>query len=119
VDISETVTVDVVPVREFIIEPTESVSIDRVQNHAAFNKRGDKIAWINSDKNEVFVTDNDGNHLFNFGSTGRGPEEFLEVFSIGFDLEENVVVYDAKLDLFKKFKISHNFIILNNIFVAK
>jgi len=103
-DISEDVNINVNHVREFIIEPTDEVSIDRVQDIAVFNRQENKIAWVNRDKNEVFVTDIEGNHIYNFGSTGQGPEEFLEIFSIGFDSHDNIIVYDAKLDLFKKFE---------------
>jgi len=103
-DISEKVDINLIPIHEFTIEPTDEVSIDRVQDIAVFNRQENKTAWVNRDKNEVFVTDIDGNHLYNFGSTGEGPEEFLEIFSIGFDSHDNIIVYDAKLDLFKKFE---------------
>ena|SRR6056297_2830270 len=110
-NISKTTSIELSHIRDFYIEPTSEVTIDRVHNIALFNQQGDKIAWINSDKNQVFVTDTIGTHLFNFGSTGRGPKEFLEIFSVGFDSENNVIVYDAKLDLFKKFNSSGVFVV--------
>lgn len=102
-NISKATTIELTHIRDFYIEPTSEVTIDRVYDIASFNQQGNKIAWINSDKNQVFVTNTKGDHLFNFGSSGRGPEEFLEVFSVGFDSDDNVIVYDAKLDSFKKF----------------
>lgn len=87
----------------FSIEPTPDIHIDRASDVVAFNSSEDKMAWINQDKNQVFVTDTTGAHLFHFGSRGQGPEEFLEISGIGFNENDEIIVFDAKQNMFKNF----------------
>lgn len=109
-DISSEVVLSLDSLYSFKIESTKEVTIDRIRNIVVFNHEEDKIAWVNDDKKEIFVTDTNGNHIYNFGSIGRGPTEFLEISSIGFNINNDLVIYDGRQDLFKKFREPGNLI---------
>lgn len=89
----------------FTIENSDEFSLDRVRNVPIINKDETKIAWINEDSWEIFITDMKGEFISSFGRSGRGPEEFQEIAAIGFDSEDNIIVFDVLQDQFKKFNI--------------
>lgn len=103
VDLSDGVQLNLEKISEFKIENTQHLTLDRIRDVVVLNQEEKRLAWVNEDKNEVFITDINGKYICKFGSQGRGPKEFLEITSVGFGSENNIFVYDAKLDLFKKF----------------
>lgn len=110
VDFSSNYNITLERIGGFTIDNNSEVRLDRMKNIVAFNHREDRIAWVNDDINRIFVTDNKGNLICAFGSSGRGPEEFLEVSIFGFNSKDHVIVYDARQAMFKQFDDNCNFV---------
>ena len=108
-NLSDGVQLNLKKISEFKIENTQHLTLDRIRDVVVLNQEENRLAWVNEDKNEVFITDINGKFICKLGSQGRGPKEFLEITSVGFDSENNIFVYDAKLDLFKKFNDKFDF----------
>ncbi|HMB96956.1 MAG TPA: 6-bladed beta-propeller [Balneolaceae bacterium] len=92
----------------FVID-SEELFLDRVRDVAVFNHDESLIGWINDDRNEIFVTDTQGNYIAKFGSSGSGPSEFQYITAIGFDSNNNIFTYDPRLGLFKIFTLDGEF----------
>ena len=63
------------------------------------------VCRIVIDKSEVFVTETTGAFITKFGARGKGPEEIQYVSSLGFDSQNNIIIHDPFLNLFKIFSI--------------
>ncbi|MEX0662758.1 MAG: 6-bladed beta-propeller [Balneolaceae bacterium] len=92
-------------VDSFKISNSEDLILDKVRDIPVLNHDETKIAWINEDRWEVFITNLNGDYITSFGSTGSGPEEFQEIAALGFDQNDNIVVFDVLLDKFKIFNL--------------
>src|SRR5690625_4272117 len=104
-DRSSDINITVEKVDEFSLNGQE-VTLDRVKNLVAANHNDSLLAWINDDKNEIIVTDSQGNLVSKFGKKGRGSEELSNISAFGFDRNNHLIVYDSSQDFFKKFSVS-------------
>jgi len=92
-------------VRGFQIREHSKIDLGRIGDFIVFNEDESLMAWINESDNEIFVTDTLGNISLVIGGTGRGPEEFINISSLGFNDKNQVVVYDWEQDLIKFFNL--------------
>lgn len=92
-------------VSEFIISSPD-LTLNNVRQIAIVNFDNSKVAWINEDSNEIFITDLNGEFISKFGSRGSGPEEFGRISSYGFTEDDNIIVYDSSQDYLKLFNLN-------------
>lgn len=93
---------------------TDIVMLDRVLDIPVISPDESLMAWVNSDKNEIVVTDRRGNIVSRFGKKGRGSEEFINISAIGFEDNSSIIVYDSSQDFLKKFSIDGKLLKIEN-----
>lgn len=99
---TETITskIDLTPVSEFQISNTNAL-IGNIRVGFQVSHQNSLYAFEDTILNNIIVTDTTGKVLAVVGGKGRGPKEFLDISSFGFDSDNNVIVYDALQSLIK------------------
>lgn len=67
------------------------------------DQSGDRMAFFDVMTYRFLIFDKDGKFLHSLGRDGRGPEEFMMVYSYTFDEKGNLIVYDDGLKMLKIF----------------
>ncbi|HLR90619.1 MAG TPA: hypothetical protein VK040_06650 [Balneolaceae bacterium] len=94
-------------VKEITLSPEVAEHLGNVVDRIPASPSEDLLALTNARSPiHIVVVDYNGDLVEVVGSEGRGPEELLWPRYFGFDQENNIVVYDNDLALFKVFKHS-------------
>ena len=99
----KTIELDIVKKRSFNLS-NGKILIGRLES-PMFIKEIDgekKYLFYDSGLNNIIISDTTGLIKTNFGGVGSGPNEFRHITSFG-TAEDHVIVYDASLDVVKKF----------------
>ena len=84
-------------------------SISRLYTVVMRNPHNDELAFSNfTSPIGILVTDANGRFIERIGREGRGPDEIQSARHFGFDDQNNVIVLDKTLALFKVFDRSDN-----------
>jgi len=67
------------------------------------DRNGERMAFFDVMTYRFLIFDKDGKFLHSLGRDGRGPEEFMMVYSYAFDEKGNFIVYDDGLKMLKIF----------------
>jgi len=67
------------------------------------DRNGERMAFFDVMTYKFLIFDKAGNFLHSLGRDGRGPEEFMMVYSYTFDENGNLIVYDDGLKMLKIF----------------
>src|SRR5690554_6322207 len=105
--ISESSSLQLITVKETTLSPEVAEHLGNVIHRIPASPSDDLLALTNSDSPvHIVVVDYNGDLVNIAGSEGRGPEELLWPRQFGFDQNNNIVVYDNNLALFKIFNHS-------------
>jgi|SRR5690554_4465197 len=96
--------------REFVLKSDE-FNIGVIEPPTLiFEKNGEtKLFFRDTGLNQVLISDSMGAIQQAIGKSGDGPKEFRHLTSIGMD-EDTLIVYDAVLDMVKKFNLERELI---------
>lgn len=79
---------------------SEEIQIGRIETPVLFHE--DNILFYDPGLHQIIISNTEGAIFSAFGRSGEGPKEFRHISSFGVD-RDTVIVYDASLDLVKKF----------------
>ncbi|MCH8557126.1 MAG: 6-bladed beta-propeller [Balneolia bacterium] len=101
------------------IEPKNPLTLGRIMGITPVAPDQSRFLVKNHNNSIVNVFARDGEHLYQFGEPGRGPEELERIFMSGFDDELNVLIWDAGQDLLKFFDSNGDFIQADEAFISR
>ena len=94
-------------VRDIPFHLPDSIKIGRIGQMAA--TQNPKLwAFEDQTRQNIIVTDNNGNYISRIGSYGSGPKEFTRIRGIAINEHEEMVVFDGSQLLFKVFDLSNS-----------
>lgn len=95
---------------DIILSTPDSVYLAAPDYTIETDHKGDRMAIFDAMTSQFLIFNKEGKYLQSIGRDGKGPEEFMMVFSYTFDNEGNLIVYDDGLKRLKIFDSEYNLI---------
>lgn len=95
---------------EITLSTPDSVFLAAPDYTFVTDHKGERMALFDLGTSQFLIFNQEGEFVQSVGRDGRGPEEFMMVFSYTFDNDGNLVVYDDGLKRIKIFDSGYNLI---------